>query len=328
MSGAGVEQLAVPVGGVLGRIRAESPSLPEALRRVAEQILIDPADAALATIVDLAERSGTSTATVTRFCRFFGFRGYAGLRVALATETGRAAQARWDLDIGREIIPTDPLERVLGIVASADSRAIQETANQIDVGALEQVTSALAGARRVELFGIGSSGTSATELAFRLQRIGVVCWARSEVHTALTNAALLRPGDVAIGLSHSGRTREVIEVLAEAGSQGATTVAVTSFPRSSLADIADLVLTTAPHETTFRPEALAAVHSQLFVLDLIYVALAQRTYDQSSTAFEVTARAVTSHRLPDEPTDEPPAAGRRSGRRATATTTPTIAEDR
>jgi DNA-binding MurR/RpiR family transcriptional regulator len=313
---------------MLGRIRAELPTLPEALRRVADQILADPAEAALATIVDLAERSGTSTATVTRFCRLFDFRGYAALRVAIATETGRAAQARWDLDIGREIVATDSLERVLGIVASADSRAIQETAAQLDLASLERVTAALAGARRVELFGIGSSGTAATELAIRLQRIGVVCWARSEVHTALTNAALLRPGDVAIGLSHSGRTHEAIEVLAEAASQGATTVAVTSFPRSPLAEAAELVLTTAPHETTFRPEALAAMHSQLFVLDLIYVALAQRTYDQSSAAFEVTARAVTGHRLPDEPTDKPAGAGRRRSRRVNHPADPASTEDR
>lgn len=316
---------AVGAGGVLGRIRAELPTLPDALRRVADQILADPAEVTLATIVELAERSGTSTATVTRLCRLLDFRGYAGLRVAIATETGRAQQARWDLDIGREIVADDPLERVLNVVASTDTRAIQETAARLDLAALEQVTTALAGAKRVELFGVGSSANTAAELAIRLQRIGIVCWARSEVHNALINAALLRPGDVAIGLSNSGRTREVLEVLAEASSQGATTVAVTSFPRSPLAELADVVLTTAPHETTFRPEALAAVHSQLFLLDIIYVTLAQRTFDQSSAAFEVTARAVTGHRVPAEPGDK--RTTRRRGRRTSDTTDTPSTED-
>ncbi|MER6523649.1 MurR/RpiR family transcriptional regulator [Streptomyces sp. NPDC001508] len=296
---------------MLGRIRAERSSLPEALQRVAEQILADPAGAALATIVDLAERSSTSTATVTRFCRAFDFGGYAGLRVALATETGRADQARWDLDIGREILPADPLDRVLGIVASAAGRAVQETAAQLDLDALDRLTGALAQARRVEVLGIGSSATAASELVFRLQRIGVVCWARCDVHSALTNASLLAPGDVAIGLSHSGRTHEVVEVITEAASHGATTAAVTSFSQSPLAEAADIVLTSAPHETTFRPEALAALHSQLLVLDLLYVALAQRTYEQSSERFAVTARAVSGHRLPTTP----PAGGRRQGGR-------------
>ena len=129
-------------------------------------------------------------------------------------------------------------------------------------------------------------------MAFRLERIRVPVWYRSDTHTALTNAALLGPGDVAIGLSHCGRTREVIEMLAEAADHGALTVAVTSFARSPLAEVADVVFTTSVHETTFRLAALSALHSQLLVLDLIYVAVAQRTYERTAEALELTARAV------------------------------------
>jgi DNA-binding MurR/RpiR family transcriptional regulator len=210
--------------GLLGRVRTELPTLPGALQRVAEQILDEPEDMARATIIDLAERAGTSTATVTRFCRVFGYRGYADLRVAVATETGRAAQARWDTDIDREIGPDDPLDHLLDVVASADARAIRDTAGQVDLAAVDRVASAVAAAVRVELFGLGSSGSAAREMAFRLERIRVPCWYRSDAHTALTNAALLGPADVAIGLSHSGRTREVIEMLAEASAHGALTV--------------------------------------------------------------------------------------------------------
>jgi DNA-binding MurR/RpiR family transcriptional regulator len=286
--------------GLLGRVRTELSALPVALQRVAEQILIAPEEAARATIIDLAERAGTSTATVTRFCRVFGYRGYAQLRVAIATETGRAAQARWDTDIDREIGPDDPLDHLLEVVASADARAIQDTAGQVDLAAVDRVAAAVAQAQRVDLFGFGSSGNAAREMAFRLERIRIPVWHRADAHSALTNAALLGPGDVAIGLSHSGRTREVIEVLAEAADHGALTVAVTSFPRSPLAEVADVVMTTAVQETTFRLAALSALHSQLLVLDLIYVAVAQRTYQRTTEAFEVTARAVDAHRLPDE----------------------------
>ncbi|GIE77168.1 RpiR family transcriptional regulator [Actinoplanes philippinensis] len=287
-------------GGLLGRLRIEGPQMPEALGRIAEAILADPETSAHASIVDLAERSGTSTATVTRFARTLGFKGYASLRVAVATETGRAEQARWETDISGDIAPGDPLDQVLSVVAAADTRAIQGTAAGLDVTAIDAVAAAIAGAQRVELFGFGSSGTAAREMAFRLERIRVPVWHRQDSHTALTNAALLLPGDVAIGLSHSGRTREVIETLAEAADHGALTVAVTSFARSPLAEVADIVFTTSVLETTFRLAALSALHSQLLVLDLIYVAVAQRTYERTAEALKLTVRAVDAHRLPEK----------------------------
>jgi DNA-binding MurR/RpiR family transcriptional regulator len=295
-------------------VRTELPTLPGALQRVAEQILDEPDGTARGTIVDLAQRAGTSTATVTRFCRVFGYSGYSELRVAVAAETGRAAQARWDTDIDREIAPGDDLDHLLSVVSAADARAIQDTAAQVDLAAVDRVATAVGAAARVELFGLGSSGTAAREMAFRLERIRVPCWFRADPHTALTNAALLEADDVAIGISHSGRTREVIETLAEASSHAALTVAVTSFPRSPLTQVADVVLTTAATESTFRLAALSALHSQLLVLDLVYVAVAQRTFARTLDAFEVTARAVAGHRLPED--------GGRRGRRRPRTESP------
>jgi DNA-binding MurR/RpiR family transcriptional regulator len=286
-------------GGLLGRLRIEGPTLPEALAKIAETILADPESAAHASIVDLAELTGTSTATVTRFSRTLGFKGYANLRVAIATETGRAEQARWETDISGAIAPGDALDGVLKIVAAADTRAIQATAAGLDTADVEKVAAAIATAGRVEIFGLGSSGTAGREMAFRLERIRIPVRYRSDTHSALTNAALLGPGDVAIALSHSGRTREAIEMLAEAADHGALTVAVTSYGRSPLAESADIVFTTAVHETTFRVAALSALHSMLLVLDLIYVAVAQLTYERTAEAFEITGRAVDAHRLPD-----------------------------
>ena len=288
--------------GVLVRVRARLPEFTGALQRVAEQVLSDPAGAARATIVELAERSGTSPATVTRFCRALGFEGYADLRLGIAGETGRAARAAgWAVDIGREIQPSDPLERVLHQIMAADTRALAETAALLDLSAVERAADAVAASSRVDIYGIGGSALVGAELQLCLHRIGLATWSWTDVHNGLASAALLRPGDVAIGVSHSGQNRETIEMLAEAGSSGATTVALTSFPRSPLADVADIVLVHAMQATTFRTDALSGRHPQLVVLDLLYIAVAQRTYDRSHAAFQATARAVGGHWSPPEP---------------------------
>jgi DNA-binding MurR/RpiR family transcriptional regulator len=283
-------------GSLLARLRSQLPEFTGALQRVAEQVLADPAAAARATIVELAERSGTSPATVTRFCRALGFEGYADLRLALAGETGRAARAAgWTVDIGREIQPTDPLERVLSQIMAADTRALAETAALLDLGAVERAADAVAAAHRVDIYGISGSALVGAELQLCLHRIGLASWSWTDVHNGLASAALLRAGDVAIGISHSGQTRETIEMLAEASSSGATTIALTSSPRSPLAEVADIALVHAMQATTFRPDALSGRHPQLVVLDLLYIAVAQRTHDRSHAAFQATAKAVAGH---------------------------------
>jgi DNA-binding MurR/RpiR family transcriptional regulator len=282
---------------VLARVRAGLPEFTGALQRVAELVLTDPASAARSTIVELAERSGTSPATVTRFCRALGFEGYADLRLAIAGETGRAARTGgWTMDIGREIQPTDPLERVLGQVMAADTRAMHETAALLDLREVERAAEAIAKATRVDIYGASGSALVGAEMQFCLHRIGVAAWAWTDVHNGLASSALLKTGDVAMGISHSGQTRETIEMIAEAGTHGAVTIALTSFPRSPLAEVADIVLLTATQATTFRPDALSARHPQLVVLDLLYIAVAQRTHERAHAAFRVTAQAVAGHR--------------------------------
>lgn len=290
-------QVVLTSDSVLVRVRAQLPEFTGAIRRVAEQVLNDPSGAARATIVELAERSNTSPATVTRFCRALGFEGYADLRLGIAGETGRAARAAgWTVDIGREIQPTDPLERVLNQIMGADTRALHDTAALLDLAEVEKAADAIAAASRVDIYGASGSALVGAEMQFSLHRIGVAAWAWTDVHNGLASSALLRPGDVALGISHSGETRETIEMIAEAGSHGATTIVLTSFPRSPIAELADIVLLTSTHATTFRPDALSARHPQLVVLDLLYIAVAQRTHERAHDAFQRTARAVAGHK--------------------------------
>ncbi len=274
------------------RVRALLPSRPPAERRVARHVLSDPTGTAALTISELASAADTSETTVIRFCRALGVAGYPQLRLALAAEAGGRDAPRW---VGAEIGPDDSLADVVAKVAYADARAVEETAQQLDTKALGSVVTALAGAPRVDLYGVGASAFVALDLQQKLHRIRRVCFAWSDAHVALTSAALLGPGDVAVGISHRGTTTETVEALERAAEGGATTVALTNFPRSPLAAAADHVLTTAARETTYRSGAMASRIAQLVVVDCLFIGLAQRGLPESRSALEVTYAAVRGH---------------------------------
>ena len=283
----------VPDIGV--RVRSLLPSLAPAERRVAEKVLADPAAVAGSTISTLAKECATSETTVIRFCRAVGFSGYPALRLALAAERGRiqVGDAR---DLTGDIAADDDLDKVVAKIAFADARAVEETAQQLDLAALHAVIEALVAARRVDVYGVGASGIVAEDLQQKLHRIGRVAFAWPDPHVALTSAALLTPGDVAVAISHSGATQDTLDALHVARRSGATTVAVTNFPRSPLATLADHVLTTAARETTFRSGATASRLAQLTVVDCVFVGVAQRTYETSQRALELTHDAVSGRR--------------------------------
>jgi DNA-binding MurR/RpiR family transcriptional regulator len=278
------------------RIRSLVPTLAPAERRVALRVCDDPGAVAASTISDLASACETSVTTVTRFSRAVGFTGYPALRLALATELGRAEGGRGSRTIGSDIGPGDDLVQVVEKVAFADARAVEETAEQLDVAELRRVVEAIAAARRVDIYGVGASAFVALDLQQKLHRIGRVAFAWADPHVAMTSAALLLPGDVAVGLSHSGATEDTVAALERARDNGVTTVAITNFPRSAIAAVADYVLTTAARETTFRSGATASRLAQLTVVDCVFVGVAQQTFESSQQALQATHDAVEAWR--------------------------------
>lgn len=277
-------------------VRAMLPSLAPAEQRVAELVLADAGGVARSTISELARRADTSETTVSRFCRALGFSGYSQLRLTLATEVGRLG-AEPTRDLGGDIGPGDDLADVVAKISYADARAVEDTASQLDVAVLERAVDALVDARRIDIYGVGASAFVGADFQQKLHRIGRTAFAWSDSHLALTSAAVLKPGDVALGISHTGTTEETVSVLTEARRRGASTVAITNFPGSPIVRMADHVLTTAARETTFRSGAMASRIAQLTVVDCLFVGVAQRTYAETKAALEATYEAVRGRRI-------------------------------
>ena len=279
-----------PALSVLISVRRAMPSLRPAEQRVAKAVIADPAGISESSITAVARMCQTSETTVLRFCRAIGLAGYPELRIALA----RAAQFE-ETDAGGKppvngtILPTDGLAEVVTKITHADARAIEDTAATLDLTSLQAAIDALTGASRIDIYGVGASGLVGQYLHQKLHRLGLVSLVWSEALLALTAAGVLGPHDVAVGISHTGTTSTVLDALRLARRRGATTIAVTNYDRSPVAAEADLILTTAARETTFRSGSMSSRISQLAVVDCVFAGVAQSAYDASIAALPTSS---------------------------------------
>jgi len=287
-------------GDLLIRIRGILPRLPKTAQKVAEQILDDPALASMSSIDELAALSGTSQASVTRFCKALDLK-YSELRVRLAAASALSSHVIDGLDVGTEVQESDSLEHLVEVVGSSHLTAIEQTRQEIDLNQLNKAIELMLSAKRIQTYGVGSSSTVASEFEMRMQRINMPVWGARDSHGAIMAASLLSPNDVFFGISRSGKTIEVVEAMAIAKEKGAKTIALTSFPDSPLALQADSVLTTHVQDTSVRHGSLAARNAQLLIVDFVYTGVAQRRYDESAESIATTGRALASHRTARRP---------------------------
>ncbi|WP_449344676.1 MFS transporter [Streptomyces narbonensis] len=237
-------------------------------------------------------------AFLVRTARLLGYPGYRDLRLALAglaaqQQSGRAPAVTADIAVD------DPVADVVAKLAYDEQQTLADTAAGLDTVQLGAAVTALATARRVDIYGVGASGLVAQDLAQKLLRIGLIAHAHSDPHLAVTNAVQLRSGDVAIAITHSGSTGDVIEPLRVAFDHGATTVAITGRPDGPVTQYADHVLTTSTaRESELRPAAMSSRTSQLLVVDCLFTCVTQRTYETAAPALAASYEALAHRHSP------------------------------
>jgi len=152
---------------------------------------------------------------------------------------------------------------------------LQKTARPLDQGSLERAAHTLARASRIDIYGVGKSWLTAAETEARLVRLGCCARSWSEVHAATASAAALTSADAALGLGNSGSTREVYDAPELARRWGATTIAVTDDPSSPLAQLADISLLFTESAISVGDRPVVSRHSQMLIVDLLHVRVAQ-----------------------------------------------------
>ena len=280
---------------LLGEIGNSFPSFHASEAAIAHTVLDNPELVATMNISQLALASSTSVASVVRFSKAVGFKGYPEFRMALVSELSRLAHTGIETsELYGGITVNDSAADVIRKIAQADARAIQSTAERLDVASFTATIDAWEKAKIVGVFGVASGAYVAMDLQLKLNRLGKNSVAWKDAHMALTSIALLGKGDVLVAISHSGTTVDVVDVMTEFKARGVKIILITNTLRSPSTAIADLVLYTSARETTFRSGATASRIAQLTVVDCLCVALAQRNWSATKSALDLSREAIGS----------------------------------
>lgn len=276
---------------VIVKIKAIYSALSSKEKIVADYIMNNPKEIIHLSITEFSENTSVAEATIFRFCKRLGFRGYQAFKIALASEYVEPIQ-----NFHEEIKEEDEVHTLAKKVFMGHIEAIKDTLNLLDSDKLETIVDLLSRATRIDFYGSGGSSAIALDAYHKFLRTGINCNAHSDSHQQIISAALLKPGQAAIGISHSGSNKDVIEALRIAKANGAVTIAITNHYKSPLTKEADYVLYTTSRETYFRSEALASRLVQLSLIDVLHVAVSIRKKEETLNNLQKIREAISIKR--------------------------------
>jgi RpiR family transcriptional regulator, carbohydrate utilization regulator len=290
---AGSDGYTKPIPDILSIIKDSYNELRPAERLVADVVLADVTFAVDASNAEIAKRADVSEPTVTRFCRSIGCDGVRDFKLKLAQSV---VVGRLYLAPGEPMPPTTDGSPLWSVVFGEARNAISAVERSVNPADILQAAELVAGAKQVVIFGLGGSSTAlAQETQNRLFRYGVAAIAHSDPYVLKMTAATLKPNDLVIAISGTGRTREVIEVVELAKHYRAKTIGITA-PDSELAAVCDIKLTVDIPEYPDPLKPTASRYAFLLIIDLLSTAVGYRLDPSARETLRRIKYTVLNHR--------------------------------
>lgn len=233
----------------------------------------------------IAEAAYTSPASVVRMCKKLGYKGFKDFKIDFIL-----ANAKVEVPENKEY--TDVIlgkDAQCGRSAIENNiRVLEDTLKLYDEQAVKKAAEMIMAARKILIFGKGSSFLVCKDLEMKLRRINKFCMAQGESHDQLVDATFINQKDVIIFVSNSGKTQEIISAALLAKENKAKIISITKIGTSMLADLSDVVLYTSSLEGEFRSAAMTSRISQMCMIDALFANCAYVDIDRSVRTLEMT----------------------------------------
>lgn len=243
-------------------------------------------------ISELAENAGVSDASVVRFCKNLGYKGYQDFKVNAARDV-----LPRDKHFNPSLEQGDDTETICKKIFTSEINVLNRTMASMDVASIEKVAEQIWKASRIVIFGSGGSLNVAKDAQHKFMKIGVRAFVYDDMDLQLMVSSLMKPDEVAFGISHSGSNYSLINCMKNAKENGASTVGLVAQGKSPLSKMVDVPLYCASEATMFRSESVSTRIAQLAMIDSIVAVVAFKDYEESYNAIQRTRKATIGNKL-------------------------------
>lgn len=255
-------------------------------RKIADLLISDPNTILPLSITEFAKKAGCGNATLVRFSRRLGLNGYQDLKIAIAQELSTLSVPE------EQILPTDTCYAMFTKRLRDVQRTLQKTRFALSPNAMNLAAQKIMNAKRIVIFGLGNSAAIAHDAQHKFLRLGLDAMACSDNHLQTIIASHLTSDSVAIGISHSGRSTDIVEALRLARICHATTICLTNQDSSPITEYSDICLFTQSDETQHSILGMSSRIAQLTIFDAIYTYIVANSSSQATQAIRNTEAAL------------------------------------
>ena len=282
----------MPESDVFEKISNGYYRLTTAEKKVADYVIIHQRDTQYMSISELAEACGVAEATISRFTKRLGYKGYNAFKLATANSiAGRAVSVGNPLS--GEVLAEDSVSDMCQKLFAAELDAMEQTLGLLRPEAVTAAGDLLAGAEKVLCMGQGGSMVLAQEAAHLFSTAFSKYFAVCDSHMQTITTAQLGPRDVILYISYSGATRELLETARLARERGAKLILITRFPKSPGAALASVVLQCGANESPLQMGSVAARVAIIFVLDVLFSEVCRRDLESCRSRRRQVAGALS-----------------------------------
>lgn len=263
---------------ILGRIESVLEDLPKSEKKIGLFVKSNPQQVIGMTASELAKMSGSSPATVIRFCKSIDVSSYTEMKVHLSSEITSPRMIGYS-----DITENESIEEIKQKLLGNAYQSMIDTVEQLNHQKVEEAVETLSEAPVIYLYGVGASQLVVANILQKWSRIGKVVIFHDDFHTLLPSILTAPKGSVLWVVSNSGETVEVLNMVKVAKDNNLKTIGLTQFGTNSLTECVDIpVQTVKVKEAVIRSAATSSLHAQFMIVDIIFFAYASRRLEENS----------------------------------------------